>query len=269
MIKLITMRSTFRSKTGAGIVEGVVGLWLLVFVAIALLGMIANVGAATYYKQKIGFVANQAAQYAASVRCWNRVYNYAESSDPGGRDQQGDYDLNPANYDVQVQTALVVNAILSDMGMPAASSVSVTDTDDGTGIVATINVSGLVMPSSNIALPAVIMLQDSATADLTSGQPPAFVWLGVNGDRDKVVAVPSFGSYGLNGAGRGLKGPTTSNPYNSYAIGITCPVEYQHGSGPTNGDTGSNMDPVIHIPPCPQWHAAAPALAQGHPRRTR
>lgn len=46
-------------------VEGVVGLWMVVLALVLGTLLIANAGFATYFKEKIAFVANQAADYAA------------------------------------------------------------------------------------------------------------------------------------------------------------------------------------------------------------
>lgn len=56
-----------RSNRGSGIIEGVVGTMLIIGGTVAAIVLMLNSGAATYNKEKIGFVANQAALYASSL----------------------------------------------------------------------------------------------------------------------------------------------------------------------------------------------------------
>jgi Flp pilus assembly protein TadG len=55
-----------RSK-GSALVQGVVGLWLLVIGTLLGLLLLVNVGGATYGREKLGFVADQAAGYATTL----------------------------------------------------------------------------------------------------------------------------------------------------------------------------------------------------------
>lgn len=55
-----------RTQTGSGIVEGVVGLGIVIGATVLAVLLIINVGTATHLKRRVGFMAEQAAQYAAN-----------------------------------------------------------------------------------------------------------------------------------------------------------------------------------------------------------
>jgi len=56
-----------RNPRGAGIVHGVVGLWLIICGTVLGSLLLLNVGGATYCNDKVAFIADQAAYYAASL----------------------------------------------------------------------------------------------------------------------------------------------------------------------------------------------------------
>jgi hypothetical protein len=56
-----------RTKKGSAAVEGVAGLWLVVLGVVFGALLMVNVAGVTCYKEKIGFIANQAADYAATL----------------------------------------------------------------------------------------------------------------------------------------------------------------------------------------------------------
>src|SRR5579883_2497962 len=60
-------KKAIRPETGSGIVEGVVGLMLIVSATVIAVMLLLNTGIATYNKEKLSFVADQAAIYATSV----------------------------------------------------------------------------------------------------------------------------------------------------------------------------------------------------------
>lgn len=55
-----------RKAKGSAIVQGVLGLWLLIVGAVLGAVLLVNVGGATYFTQKLGFIADQAAAYATT-----------------------------------------------------------------------------------------------------------------------------------------------------------------------------------------------------------
>ncbi|CAN5274618.1 hypothetical protein BH10CYA1_BH10CYA1_58860 [soil metagenome] len=54
-----------RNQQGSSVLEGVVGLWLVVAAIVLGTLLLVNAGVSTYCKEKLGFIANQAADYAA------------------------------------------------------------------------------------------------------------------------------------------------------------------------------------------------------------
>lgn len=56
---------TSRKQKGSSVVEGVIGLWLVVAAIVLGTLFLVNAGVSTYCKEKLGFIANQAADYAA------------------------------------------------------------------------------------------------------------------------------------------------------------------------------------------------------------
>lgn len=109
-------RSSFmRPMTGSGIVEGVVGLVLIIGTTVLASLLLINTGVATYNKEKIGFVADQAAAFATS--CTNMSTRQADVSSfvDNLLTQMG---LNASNTNVTVSDVAV--------GQWAAVSVSVT-----------------------------------------------------------------------------------------------------------------------------------------------
>lgn len=62
------MRSRLRRNRGAAeLVEGVVGLWLIIFFTIAAVVLLLNVLAASFNKEKLGFVTDMAAVYGSNL----------------------------------------------------------------------------------------------------------------------------------------------------------------------------------------------------------
>lgn len=57
-----------RRAHGAALVEGVISLVMITIGTVAAVTLLVNAGMTTYYKEKIGFVANQCATYAARDR---------------------------------------------------------------------------------------------------------------------------------------------------------------------------------------------------------
>jgi hypothetical protein len=56
-----------RSPKGAAIIQGVVCLWLVICGTVLGSLLLLNIGGASYCKEKVGFIADQAAYYAASL----------------------------------------------------------------------------------------------------------------------------------------------------------------------------------------------------------
>jgi hypothetical protein len=169
MFKLRTIKN--RKSTGSGIVEGAVGLWLVVLGAVGATLLLANVGMAAYYKTKVGFVADECARYAANQARWNCGYPYYVSSSK-----------------TQQEVTALANKMLSGMGLPTANSVDVQTTSDV--VTVKLEVHGMKLVGNGTMLPSLISMNETAVASLTDSEPPAILGLSVNGQQ---VLIPCYG----------------------------------------------------------------------------
>lgn len=91
-----------RNPKGSAIVQGVVGLWLLIVATVLGTLLLINVGGATYGKEKLGFITDQAAMYASNL---------------------------PPGAGRQAAVTNLVNSLLGDMGFGTNNtSITITDT---------------------------------------------------------------------------------------------------------------------------------------------
>jgi hypothetical protein len=155
MPKLVPGKVRQRDKHGAALVEGVISLVMITIGTVAAVTLMVNAGMSTYYKEKLGFVTNQCATYAAS--------------------------LSPAD-DMEGKTELMAKALLKTMGMPSQTvkvKVEGELVQDRPGLKVTISVSGLGLFGSGDLLPTSISLQDSAIS-LRNGTPSGYLWMNNN-----------------------------------------------------------------------------------------
>lgn len=206
----------YRSTSGVALVEGTAAVAYLTLIAVFALSLLVNTAMAVYYKQKLGFVTNQASQFAASLRVWNHVYNLSMPQ-------------------VRTHTTRAVNDMLRKMGMPAASRVTVVQ--EGRTIRTTVEVRGIAMPSRQTFLPAFIALSDSAVADIGHNQPPCFLVIRQDNHRETQIAVPSFGIT----PGGSIPGSTWSNHYKGFTFRLSSGLTFQEGKGPP-----TVMSPIEH-----------------------
>jgi hypothetical protein len=114
-----------------------------------------NAGMSTYYKEKLGFVTNQCATYAAS--------------------------LSPGD-DLEGKTGLMAKALLKAMGMPSQTvkvKVDATALEDRGGLKVTVSVNGFGLFGSGDLIPTSISLQDTAIS-LRNGSPSGYLWMNNN-----------------------------------------------------------------------------------------
>ena len=88
------------NQSGAVLVEGVVALVLIITGTVLGTLLLVNSGLSTYYKEKLGFVANQAAQFAFQI---------------------------PADKDPKAQTTAFVLELMEKIGLPSENTVVTTD----------------------------------------------------------------------------------------------------------------------------------------------
>jgi hypothetical protein len=108
-------------------------------------------------KIKLGFVANQAAQFAAGNLSWNTNYN----PPPAG--------VTPF-ITAQAKVQDIVNQLCQATKLPSPATTTVTD--NGATVTVTVAVSGMITP---FGIPFPVMISDTAVADLTVYQPPAIL----------------------------------------------------------------------------------------------
>lgn len=88
------------NQNGAVLVEGVVALVLIIIGTVLGTLLLVNSGLSIYYKEKLGFVANQASQFAFQL---------------------------PADKDPRPQTTVFVNELIEKIGLPAEKTTVTTD----------------------------------------------------------------------------------------------------------------------------------------------
>ncbi len=131
-----------RTASGSGIVEGVIGLVMIIGVSVLAVLLLLNTGVATYDKEKIGFVADQAATFATSLT-----------------------NMNTRQADV----SSFVDNLLTQMGLKATNT-TVTVTDIAVGQWAGISVSvssnlpTLMSAGFSNLLPQTIQVSDTGVA---------------------------------------------------------------------------------------------------------
>lgn len=135
-------KSATRRNRGSGIIEGVVGMMLIIGGTVAAIVLLMNSAAATYHKEKIGFVANQAALYATTLT---------------------------DNSTRQAQVTDLATKLLASMGIDAGvTTVTITDTTLGSQPAVSVTVTSAVptMFASNFSalVPQTIQMSDTAVA---------------------------------------------------------------------------------------------------------
>lgn len=144
-----------RKDSGAALVEGVMGLWLVITGTVLAITILVNTGMSTYYKEKLGFISNQCAAYAATL---------------------------PPGEDIPTKVEPVARDLLNALGM-ANTGCKVKAEEraiqDRTAIKITVAVNGLKLFGPGDVLPGTINLEDSAVV-LRNGAPTGLLWLNNN-----------------------------------------------------------------------------------------
>lgn len=165
-----------RTQKGSGTVEGVVGVWLVVCAVVLGTMLLVSAGMITYCKEKLGFVANQAADYAAVL--------------PPDGARQG----------------LVLNsvkALLTSMGFPTSNTqVTITDltlqapiSRPAVKVTIATPFSTFLANAGGQIIPPQITVSDSAIA-LNNGWYPAYaVVVNLQGQKSLGIMVDGTGTY--------------------------------------------------------------------------
>jgi hypothetical protein len=154
-ITRIRKKQPYDRRTGAAMVEGVMGLWLVITGTVLALTIIVNTGMSTYYKEKLGFISNQCAAYAATL---------------------------PPGEDIASKVEPVARGLLSALGLAnTGCKVKVEEKaiEDRTAVKITVAVNGLKLFGPGDVLPGTINLEDSAIV-LRNGAPTGLLWMNNN-----------------------------------------------------------------------------------------
>jgi len=165
------VKTNLNRRRGAALVEGVVALAMIIMGTVGAVLLLVNVGMSMYYKQKLGFIASEAAMYGAVLA---------------------------GNDDIEVRGAEIARALLKAMGFnPARCDVKVAEieVDGKPGIQVTI-ITDLKMFGKGDILPISMNIQDSAVA-IRGTMPDTLIWFRrnpqVSGYLLPVIKVPPNG----------------------------------------------------------------------------
>lgn len=161
-----------RSASGSALVMSVGALSTVLAFVVGGASLVLHIGSASYYQDKVQFVASQAAAYAAGELSWcNSKRAGATVSDA-----------------TQV-TVPVVNKLLSDLGLPAPYAVDITA--DNEKATVTVSVRGVAMPRGAF-LPDAINVMATASKRFDEDEPPVVCIIGLETDRRTYIAVPAY-----------------------------------------------------------------------------
>jgi len=146
-------KMTAARSRGAVLAEGVAALWMITIGVVCGVTLLINVGMSTYYKEKMGFITNQAATYASSL---------------------------PAGYDIRDKTIAIVKGLLKDMNMPTSDynvKVTASRIEDHAAVSVELRINNLPLFGNGEWLPLKIGLVEKATAlGKGAGSADAFLW---------------------------------------------------------------------------------------------
>ncbi len=174
----LKVRSRRFNQRGSGIVEGVGGLVLIIGATVLLAQMLLNVGFLLYYKQKVGYAATQAADYAASQLAWGNA-----------RKKSREYTLE--------QTRNRLNDMLELMELPKISlrqddlQLSTIDRQSAT-IKITVRIRGLKFPAQSVLPVSMRTVTETACVNLSTGKPPALLDIFPKGHREWTTRIPVY-----------------------------------------------------------------------------
>lgn len=211
---------------GSSIVEGTVGLLLVIGGAVMGTLLMVNSGIAMYYKQKLSFVTHEAAQAAVNQMVWNNAYR------PG---------VSEGN--VIAITKERVKSIAHQMGLPEPSNIDVTVSADSITVGATL--SGLSLIGNGTILPCSLELSDKAVSLLTTSQPPATAVIRFGPDYSKAILVPSYGRYDPQISDGGRSAPSRQTGFNdgyAHLLGFSGPYYGSHVTLAEGNGQGCSFD---------------------------
>jgi hypothetical protein len=161
-----------RDPRGASIVEGAVGLVIIVFVSIGGLLLLTSIATSCYYKHKLGCVNDRAAEYLAALVFFDGAEN-----------------PNFTGPSLQLRAKQLVDRLLFDYGMPASTSVTASISTSPSRQLLTVEsrVAAPLLKGSSV-FPASVSIVDTAVVPVPLSQPPAVVTLSLGGNTMKMPA---------------------------------------------------------------------------------
>jgi len=230
----VTYSHDRRRQTGQGLVEGVVGIWMVVTFTVGLLFLLLNVFYVMTYKSRVELVATEAARYIEKHNYWLGM------EIPAGQ--------KPDAGTLKQQALILSNALLQKMGLPAVRNQDLTIQTSrinhpqlgGMASITkvTLTVPGLRLPGGSV-LPTAINLTETGTACETAVTPYSTLnisaWNPANPNMTRVAQVPCYfmvqgnmqWSYGnpnnpslSNPSGLARPGRMGSGRYVNWGIGV-------------------------------------------------
>jgi hypothetical protein len=181
-----------RTKSGGILIESAAGMLVLIPLMVGGIMIIMTVGAFALYKIKLGFISNQAAQYAAGLFSWNNAYLPVSPT--------GDLTklVRTSNgYTCQsAQVSQLVDQMCQTEGLPIPATTVLRD--NGTTLSCQVQLAGLVYP---FPIPVPLTLNDVSSATLTAYQPPAILLIHPQNSNmsSYQIAIPCYGfASGMN-----------------------------------------------------------------------
>lgn len=134
-------RARARAAAGQGLVEGVVGLVILIIGVVLAVLLLVNAGVSAFYKSRIGFITQQAADFASQ--------------------KQGDKDVLEA----------FTKSLLKESGLPEMNSLEVENITvaDQDAVRVKLTVQGLTLVGNGEILPKQINIEDVAVKTVQGG----------------------------------------------------------------------------------------------------
>lgn len=188
------MKHKTRNNRGYGLLEGSVGLMLVIGATLAALVLVFNVCSAFYHKLKLSIAASEGAIYAAkivtpSLYTWNHCYRQPIVG-------------SVAETHFAPRAKAYIEELMHRIGLPPAALIRVEYSDlyPSPGLITvrvTITENGLTMFGNGSLYPSSITLKESAAAVIKNDQPPALLCLRSTNSpgSSEELAIPAYGFY--------------------------------------------------------------------------
>jgi hypothetical protein len=173
---------SYRKAHGGVLVEGVVGISLITAFTVAAVILLFDVGMTMYYKQKIGFIANVAANQAC------QGISFAGS-------------FNPAKSDAVLtnEARTLINRLLSQSGLSRSTigNLSVRQDLATQTVTVDLTINNLPLFPNATLLPSILPgIQERTSASMAVNFPPAMASLQcIAGDNNTMIAFPCYGKF--------------------------------------------------------------------------